>query len=147
MARVPGRRTKHLTRDDRARIRTLYQDAGLRPTRIVETTGFTLAQVKRAVRASSPTPSPRQGRPQLMTNDEVDELVTYVMTSKSIRQMTYLELSLRLFNARYSFSVIRRVLYQQGFQRRVAQRKPPILETNRVRRLAFAKAYKDWSID
>ncbi len=82
-----------------------------------------------------------------MTNDEVDELVTYVMTSKSIRQMTYLELSLRLFNARYSFSVIRRVLYQQGFQRRVAQRKPPILETNRVRRLAFAKAYKDWSID
>ncbi|KAJ6781189.1 hypothetical protein PWT90_05966 [Aphanocladium album] len=147
MARVTGHRTKHLNRDERARIRTLYHDGGFGPSRIAETTSFTIHQVKRAIRATSPTPSPRKGRPLAMTDDQVDELVAYVMTSRRTRQMTYLDLSLQLFNNQFSPSIIKRMLYRQGFRRRVARRKPPISEKNRVRRLAFAQEHKDWSID
>ncbi|OAA58358.1 transposase [Akanthomyces lecanii RCEF 1005] len=82
-----------------------------------------------------------------MTNDQVDDLVAYIMKSKATRQMTYLELSIQLFNGQFSQWVIKRVLHRQGFRRRVARRKPPISEANRLKRKAFAEAHKGWSID
>lgn len=147
MPRTPGKTTKHLTEVDRRRIRTLYSDVAFQPAEISRITGFSVAQVKYSIRANSLTPKRRSRRPLDMTQVQVDQLVLYVMGSKATRRMTYLELSLRLFNSQFSQHVIRRMLWQQGFRRRVARRKPPISEANRVKRLAFAEEYKDWSID
>ncbi|OAA64444.1 hypothetical protein SPI_03091 [Niveomyces insectorum RCEF 264] len=53
--------TKHLTEADRFRARTLFFDAGLPKTRICQITGFSLNQVKLAIREK--TPKTRSGRP------------------------------------------------------------------------------------
>ncbi|ERT02187.1 uncharacterized protein SPSK_05483 [Sporothrix schenckii 1099-18] len=53
--------TKHLTEADRLRARTLFFDAGLPKARICQITGFSLNQVKLAIREK--TPKTRSGRP------------------------------------------------------------------------------------
>lgn len=80
-----------------------------------------------------------------MSYKQEEELVEYVRGSRDTRQKTYLELSLALFEGQFSKWVIKRALYRQGFRRRVARQKPPISETNRVKRLDFAEAHKDWT--
>lgn len=147
MARPEGQKTKHLTSRDRQRIRTLFFDAKCSQVQIQEITGATPMQVRGAIRASSPTPRMRSGRPLTITYDQQEQLVQFVMSSKESRRMTFLELSMRLFEGEFSQYVIRRTLYRHGFRRRVARRKPPISEKNRLLRIEFAQKYKNWSID
>ncbi|CAK7263596.1 hypothetical protein SEPCBS57363_000640 [Sporothrix epigloea] len=53
--------TKHLTEADRLQVRALFFNTGLPKARICQITGFSLNQVKLAIRER--TPKPRSGRP------------------------------------------------------------------------------------
>ncbi|CAK7566095.1 MAG: hypothetical protein SEPTF4163_004029 [Sporothrix epigloea] len=53
--------TKHLTEADRLQVRALFFNTGLPKARICQITGFSLNQVKLAIREK--TPKPRSGRP------------------------------------------------------------------------------------
>lgn len=64
MGRPKGKGTKHLTVDERQRVRTLYYDAHLSPARIVEITGYSKFQVRTAIRAPSAAIPHRPGRPK-----------------------------------------------------------------------------------
>ncbi|KAK1590170.1 uncharacterized protein LY79DRAFT_670098 [Colletotrichum navitas] len=68
--RPKGVHTKHLTEADRIRIRTLYFDAYMPPKAIAKQTGYTLSQVRHAVRANSAAVKPRSGRPRKPKKDE-----------------------------------------------------------------------------
>ncbi|KAM3450462.1 hypothetical protein MY3296_006131 [Beauveria thailandica] len=70
-----GAHTKHVTRDDRARIRTLYYDAGFTQPRIASITGLTINQVKRSVAAKDAEIQPRSGRPPVMLAEDVDLMI------------------------------------------------------------------------
>ena len=59
--------------------------------------------------------------------------------------MTFLQLSMALFNGIFGMWAIKNTLYRLGFRRRVARKKPPITETNRKKRLAWAQEHLDWS--
>ncbi|KAI0189554.1 hypothetical protein EV127DRAFT_432105 [Xylaria flabelliformis] len=56
--------TKHLTVLDRFRVRTLYYDACLSKERIRQITGYSLGQIRTAVRARSAAVGKRPGRPK-----------------------------------------------------------------------------------
>ncbi|KZL69578.1 beta- -glucosidase [Colletotrichum incanum] len=62
--------TKHLTETDRIRIRTLYFDAHMPQKAITKTTGYTINQVRYAIRADSAAIKPRSGRPRRLDKDQ-----------------------------------------------------------------------------
>lgn len=62
--RPKGVHTKHLTELDRFRVRTLYYDACLSKVRIHQITGYSMSQIRTAVRAKTAAVGKRPGRPQ-----------------------------------------------------------------------------------
>ena len=58
--------------------------------------------------------------------------------------MPYFEVAIEL-NWNVSESAIRRALHKEGYHRRIARRKPPISEVNRVTRLAWAIEHRFWT--
>jgi len=136
---------KHLTEQDRLRVRTLYFDADLSQGEIVRRLGFSKHQVRTAIRANSEARGQRSGRPQSLSQEQQQELVDFVCTSKQSRRMSFIQLSMLLFAGRYGVWVIKRTLYRLGFRRRVARKKPPISEVNRQKRLAWASEHLHWS--
>lgn len=73
MGRPKGKTTKHLTVEERQRIRTLYFDGCLSQARIVEVTGYSKYQVRTAIRATSAQIPPRPGRPRKPKADETKD--------------------------------------------------------------------------
>jgi len=138
-----GRR--QLSAEQRQRIRTLYFDAHLSKAQIASITGATPDQIRYTIRAPSADIAPRSGRPRALTPEQESELVDFVCASKENRRMTFLQLSLVLFSGVFGMWTIKRALYRLGFRRRIARRKPPISEANRVARLNWALEHVNWS--
>ncbi|KAL0929636.1 uncharacterized protein CTRU02_215535 [Colletotrichum truncatum] len=82
-----------------------------------------------------------------MTPQQEQQLVEYVTSSQEGRQATFLQLSTTLFNANFGIYAIRAALRRLGFARRVARRKPPITEANRQKRLVWAYAHVNWTME
>ena len=64
--------------------------------------------------------------------------LTRRITFKALAKDPYL-------NLHCSANAIKHALYKRGYHRRVARRKPPISEKNRVLRLEFAHEHLHWS--
>ncbi|KAM7202257.1 hypothetical protein V8F33_002974 [Rhypophila sp. PSN 637] len=127
MARPKGTTgMKQLTEAEYLRIRTLSFDSNLSIPRIREITGYSKAQIRHALR--NPAPKKRCGRPRLLSTEQEEELVEFVCASKANRRMSFLELSLALFNAVFSIWAVKHALYRLGFRRRIARLKPPLSE-------------------
>jgi transposase len=84
----PPSHRRQLTRDERARIRTLHYTAGWTYQAIVDATGFSYDQVGYAFRTGA-TPKKRSGRPPLLTPDQVQQVIRFVCQSKATRRMTW----------------------------------------------------------
>lgn len=142
-----GSHTRHLTTDERQRVRTLYFDAHFSPTQIAAATGYTVSQIRYTCRAESAAVAVRSGRPAVLNEDEIESLINYIRGSKEGRQASYLKLSQVVFNGSYGHSAIRNTLRRLGYKRYVARRKPPISEKNRLFRLQWAQERLSWTID
>jgi hypothetical protein len=112
--------TRQLTVEERQRIRTLSIDAKLTRSEIMEMTGYTASQIRHAVTSESAAIQPRSGRPKVMSPTQEQELIDFVCTSKKNGRMSFLELSIALFNGSLGRSYIKRCLYRHGFRRRIA---------------------------
>src|SRR5438067_7396908 len=104
---------KHLTNEERARVRTLYFDAKMPKSQIIQITGYSLHQIKKAIR--DPIVRARSGRPTVLSPQQEEELVAFVTGSRRGRRMGFLELSLILFNAVFGMWAIKNTLYRLGF--------------------------------
>ncbi|EPS44330.1 hypothetical protein H072_1671 [Dactylellina haptotyla CBS 200.50] len=107
MVRPTGVITRQLSRLQRERVRNLAHDAGMGPADIAQTTGFTIHQIKTALRAKSASIGTRTRRPRLLTPEQEEELVTFITSSAINRQMTYLHLSLVLFASAFGVTSTR----------------------------------------
>lgn len=131
-----------LSRDERFRCKVLH-DAGFTIDQIVEQTGATWRQVQYATTHTT-TPRRRSGRPPILTESQIEELIDFIRASRENRRMPYRKVA-QLMDFGVSEHVIRTALESRGFHRRIAMRKPPISETNRQRRLNWAIEHKDWT--
>lgn len=150
----PLRRTPHpppqrtrasdLTRDQRRDI-VLLRSLGWKYKDIERFTKATYSQVQTAC-TSRATPTKRPGRPPLLTQAQIEELVDFVCASQQNRRMSYEQLANTL-----DFGVgrhaIRTALLKEGFHRRLAMRKPPISEKNRQIRLQWATDHVNWTME
>lgn len=137
--------TKHLTHEEKLRIYTLYHDAKKGLSEIAALTGFTKMQIRGVIRSGTTTVAKRSGRPRALTEEEEKELVEFVTGSREGRRMSFLELSVTLFENRHKMWAIKKALYRLGFRRCLAWQKPPISEKNRQLRLAWAREHVNWT--
>jgi transposase-like protein len=146
MARPQGSTgRRQLTTAERQRIRTLYFDANFTKAKIASITGATADQIRYTIRQESATVAPRSGRPKALTPEQESDLVEFVCATKKNRRMTFLQLSCVLFAGVFGMWAIKNTLYRLGFRRRVARKKPPISEENRVKRLNWALEHVNWT--
>jgi hypothetical protein len=137
----------HLSRDERLSARVL-RDAGWEYGRVATHLGFTERQVWYACHQPGATPIRHSGRQPALSQEQVNELITLVTSSRSGRRMGYARLAAALdFGPGCGMHAIRNALRREGFSRRLAMRKPPITEQNRVKRLAFAHAHAHWTVE
>jgi transposase len=137
-----------LTEQQRERIKTLFEDAGMAKKEIARVTGFTITQVRYSLKQPTTTPGfCRRGAHQKMTSEEQLQLIEFVTHSKAGRQMRWQDLATSLFDGRFELWTISHALRRHKFRRRVARRKPPISEDTRVARLEFAREHEGWTFD
>lgn len=141
--------TKQLSEDQRKRVRTLYFDGNLTKAQIAAKTGYTPKQIRNALLNETPQFESRGRRP-FLSEDHTDTLIDYVTTSKEGRRASWQALAriaLSFFGILIGWVAIRNAFHRRGFKRYHARLKPPISETNRKKRLAWAEEHKDWTIE
>jgi len=90
----------------------------------------------------------KAGRPPRLNKEEADKVEEFVISSKKTRRMTYLQIAEALWpEGEVGPESVRYALHKRGYRRRVALRKPPISEANRVARLAWAHEHLHWTKD
>jgi len=136
---------KHLTDDERRRIRILRFEASKTVSEIAQITGYGLGQIKRALRSEQVAPRP--GRPTVLTAEQIQELEEFIKASSKNRRMTFEQVASVIFDGHFGVYVIRNTLRRLGYRRYVAALKPPISEKNRRLRLQFALDHKDWTAE
>jgi transposase len=141
----PIRRIKaaDLTRDQRRDIRLLHS-IGWSYSKIRIHTKATIKQIRTALVRG--TPQKRSGRPPILTQAQIEELIEFISASTINRRMSYEKLS-EVMQFGVGKKGIRAALEREGYNRRLATRKPPISEKNRVIRLAWAQEHLNWSLE
>ena len=134
---------KHLTEEEKKNVYDLFHHFNRTKNEIVAATSFSSYQVRRAI--LPPTIKQKPGRRPLLSDDEEQELITFVTASKQHRRMTYSYLVKEVFDGRFGKWAIRSAFVRNGFKRYVATKKPFISETNRQKRLAWALEHRDWT--
>ncbi len=136
---TPQRRTKQsdLSRDDRIRIQTL-RSIGWTYAAITTELDCTQRQIQHAYSTTQVTPKKRKERNSTLSDAQIDELVEYVIHSRTHRLMSYIQLASGPF-AHWSVGeyVIRSALRTRGFKRWIARAKPPLSAKNRADRLQW----------
>ena len=103
MARPKGTTgIKHLTIANRIRIRTLYHDTHFSQAKIQQSTKFSAHQIRTAIQAPTTEPGRHTSRPAELSKVQKEKLVGFIYHSKKYRQMTFLQLSIALFNGIFS---------------------------------------------
>ena len=131
------RRQRHpdLSRDQRRDCQLLHS-IGWSYSQIRTYTSYTIRQIQLACKPMSrATPQKRTSRPPVLTQAQIEELVEFVCASATNQRMSFQKLT-EVLNFRVKKQAIRSALIREGFYRRLAIRKPPISEKNRVLRLA-----------
>lgn len=80
---------KHLTRDMRLRIRSLYFDSKWTQPAIAGYLKISENQVQYTCQPEGPTPRRRSGRPPLLSKPEVELLIEFVCSLKEARQLPW----------------------------------------------------------
>ena len=86
---------------------------------------------------------PHPGWPKKLSTRDIRQLIRYIRTNKSTRQITLTQLK-KTFHLPVHENTIRNALQQAGYNHKVAQRRPYLNKCDR-KRLKFARQYKDWT--
>jgi transposase len=140
-------RRRRLDRDQRRDILVLRR-RGDSYAEIAQFLDITERAVQYTCTTKYATPQHKKaGRPSKLSSEEVEHLLEYIKTSKQTRRMTYQALKDALYPDREEIGpqAIKYALHKRGYFRRIALRKPPISEKNRISRLEWAHEHLHWS--
>jgi len=104
---------------------------------IVSQLQITHHQVQYACETGHPTPKKHPGRPEVLTPDQIQDLIEFIRMFFENCQLSYQQLADR-FAWGVSRIAIRNALNKAGYSHYVARPKSPISEKNRIDRLAWA---------
>ncbi len=104
--------TRHSTRDERLQVQTL-RNAGLNYSQIRAQLGLTLHQIAYAVQHRI-TPKKRKGRPTILTQQEIDDIITWICASKANRRVSWVQIPV-ILDLNIGQYAIRHALRNAGF--------------------------------
>lgn len=133
---------KNLSRDSRLKVQTL-REIGWTYFKIAEHLKIILRQVQYACSMRLTPQKKRCGRKACIDVESLQMLAEFVCASTENRQMPYRAIPWKL-GWDVTEDAIRSALKKEGFFRRIARRKPPISEKNRLLRLAWAHEHLNW---
>lgn len=136
--------SNYTTRDQRIQAQTL-RNIGFTYEQIHQQLGLTLHQVAYAVNHRV-TPQKRKGRPSVLTQEEVNQIIIWICESKANRRTPWVQIPIAL-GLNVGYYCIRNALRNAGFSRRVARRKPPLTERNKQARLQWAIEHAGWTVE
>lgn len=146
---TPQRRSKRpdLSRDDRLRVQTL-RSIGWTYEAIATELNYSQRQVQNACSSDHPTPVKRKGLNPVLSEAQIDELVEFVIHSRTKRLMSYIHLANGPFSHwEVGEYAIRSALRKRGFKRWVARAKPPLSDKSKADRLEWAQSHLFWTLD
>ena len=137
---------KRLSRDQRRDI-LLLRRLGNSYEYIATTLGVSYGAVQYTCQKQRSTPQHKNaGRPPRLSRTEADKVEQFVTSSRVARRMTYLQVAEALWpEGEVGAESIRYALYQRGYRRRIALKKPPLSDENKRRRLQWAEQHLHWS--
>lgn len=127
-------RHHHASRDQRVAARTLRAQ-GYTYAQIARELGITQRQVQRACTDDRPTPRKAPGAGRKLSEEQLDEIIDFISSSKETRRMPYTQLIHEL-HLTVSTETLRRALARRGYHRCKALRKPPLSNRTKALRLA-----------
>lgn len=90
-------------------------------------------------------PPPRSGRPPIMTERDNNHLTIIVKKNKKTTLQEIHEEFINSTSTNVCINTIQKFLHKQGFYGRVGIRKALVSETNRKKRLLWAKERRNWN--
>lgn len=92
-----------------------------------------------------PTPQKHRCGPAAALNTSFRQRIAdFITSSKRTRRMPFIQVNMKL-GLNLSKPTISRAMKKEGIFRRLARKKPPISEKNRLLRLAFAHQHRYWT--
>ncbi|KAF4200233.1 hypothetical protein CNMCM8927_003680 [Aspergillus lentulus] len=124
-----------LSRDDRIRVLTL-RDAGFTYQQIADQLQITHRQVQYTCQSQQMTPTKAPGQPPKLSEEDVDNIIAFISSSKRNRRMPFYKLCEEL-DLPVGPTALARALKKRGYTRCIALRKPPLSDQNKRVRLAW----------
>ncbi|KAF9249652.1 hypothetical protein DTO006G1_6722 [Penicillium roqueforti] len=121
------------TRDQRIAARTL-RAKGYTYAQIAADLHITQRQVQKACTDNRPTPRKPPGARRKLSEEQLDEIIDFIRTSKETRRMPFSQLIQEL-HLSVGTETLRRALARRGYHRCKALRKPPLSDRTRALRL------------
>lgn len=110
------------SRDQRVAARTLRAQ-GYTYAQIAQALGITQRQVQKACTDDRPTPRKAPGRSRKLSEEQLDEIIDFISSSKETRRMPYSQVIQEL-HLTVSTETLRRALARRGYHRCEALPKP-----------------------
>ena len=138
---------KRLTRDQRRDILCLRRHAEWTYEKIACKLKISQRAVQYTCQKAEATPQHcKAGRAPKLNQEEGNNVIEFVISCKRTRRLTYNQVAEELWpEGEISGESVKYLLHLRGYRRRIALRKPPISEDNRLARLAFAHEHLYWS--
>jgi hypothetical protein len=134
-----------LSRDDRIGVLTL-RDAGFTYQQIADQLQITHRQVQYTCQSQQKTPKKAPGQPPKLSEEDVDDIIVFISSSKRNRRMPFYRLCQEL-NLPVGPTALARALKKRGYTRCIALRKPPLSDHNKRVRLAWALEHVNWTTE
>src|SRR2546421_939174 len=113
---------------------------------ITKITGVPKSTVSDIQTRGTPTKKPKMGRPKLLMARDKRRIDAYIKKSKDTRQ-TGSDNIIKELGLSCGRTTLVEAIYELGYRRCVARRRPLLKKLDYKRRLAFAKAHKDWTVE
>ena len=140
--KTPSRRNYETSRDERLRVQTLYYDAHWTIDQIILQTNLTRRQVDYALLTRLTPQKKRSGSHPFLNTPMRKQLIDWVTGNAYNRRVPWAEIPSCL-GWTCGLKAIRTAFRKEGYARRIARRKPPISEKNRIDRLQWAMEHLD----
>ena len=143
---TPKQASKHdeLTRDQRLRVQTLFNDAHYTVSQIALQTGYTERQIRYALAHRLTPQKHRTGRRVLLNTPQRKKLIQWVTSSQANRETPWIEIP-GILGFDCGEKAIRTAFKREGYVRRISRRKCPLSEENAKKRLDWAQEHINWT--
>lgn len=140
---TPRASSRWASRDKRLAARTLRAQ-NQTYAQIAAQTGLTQRQVQIACSNERPTPRKPRGQRRKLSEEQLDEVIEFITSSKETRRMPY-EAVIKELQLPVCKATLRKALARRGYHRCKALRKPPLSKRTRALRLTWALEHVNWT--